>query len=228
MESPKARSGQYDRAVTNYLKPVDNIASSYIELRGRVVTLLRTVAQREAKEVVPTTPDWTFAELAAHIVGVPEDVLAGRLEGVGSDAWTAAQVDRHTGDTLVQLAEFLVATSSIDAMLPSFPQQVLSQFVMDAVNHEQDMYLTLGRETARESDAVHAGLGFMLNAVHEYSPELATALSESLLSPWELLRTLSGRRTAEQIRAIDGIDAEKLLEFVQTTPMRPPLTTVEE
>ncbi len=214
--------------MTDYLKPADSVVASYIELRGRVVTLLRTVAQREAKEIVPTTPEWTFADLAAHIVGVPEDILSGQMEGAGSDAWTAVQVERHQGETLAQLADHLVATGSIDAILPNIPQPHLSQFLMDAVNHEQDLYLTLGRITARDSDAVHAGLGYMLNVVHAVSPELATALADSLLTPWELLRTLSGRRTVEQIRAIQGIDAEHLIEILHTTAMKPPMTTVEE
>ena len=47
--------------------------------------------------VAPATPKWTAHDVLAHLVGVPEDVVNGRMDGLASDAWTQAQVDRHAG-----------------------------------------------------------------------------------------------------------------------------------
>ena len=33
--------------------------------------------------------------MLSHVAGIPDDVLAGRLDGVATDPWTAAQVERN-------------------------------------------------------------------------------------------------------------------------------------
>ena len=128
-----------------HLVSSDQVAVSYIALRARVIDLLRSTPESSGNIVVPCTPEWTIRQLAAHLVGVPEDVLAGRMEGVASDAWTHAQVERYGDLTLTELADLFESSApKIDAIIHNFPQPIISQFVMDAVTHEQDMRRALG------------------------------------------------------------------------------------
>ena len=39
--------------------------------------------------VVPATPEWRAHDVLAHLVGVTDDVVNGRLDGIATDAWTA-------------------------------------------------------------------------------------------------------------------------------------------
>ena len=33
--------------------------------------------------------------MLSHVAGIPDDVFAGRIDGVATDPWTAAQVERN-------------------------------------------------------------------------------------------------------------------------------------
>lgn len=101
-----------------HLVPTDQVATSYIALRARVIDLLRSTPESSGNIVVPCTPEWTVRQLAAHLVGVPEDVLAGRMEGVASDAWTEAQVEMYGHLTLSELGDLFEASApQIDAII---------------------------------------------------------------------------------------------------------------
>ncbi len=52
---------------------------------------------------VAATPEWTVHDVIAHLSGVVEDALSGNLDGVTTDPWTAAQVERGRGTSTVQL-----------------------------------------------------------------------------------------------------------------------------
>ncbi len=87
-------------------------------------------------------------------MGVPEDLLAGRMEGVASDAWTNAQVQCHDGESLARLATALEATIiPFDAIVPAIPPSN-SQLVMDAVTLEIDLREVLGLPGAQIAAAL--------------------------------------------------------------------------
>ena len=88
-------------------------------------------------------------------MGVPEDLLAGQMEGVASDAWTNAQVQCHDGESLARLATALETTIiPFDAILPAIPRPSNSQLVMDAVTHEIDLREVLGLPGAQIAAAL--------------------------------------------------------------------------
>ncbi|MFM8016960.1 MAG: maleylpyruvate isomerase N-terminal domain-containing protein, partial [Actinomycetota bacterium] len=58
--------------MTNLL-PDAEVSAAYIELRARVVALLRSLPESAGDRVVPHCPAWTVRELAAHLLGVPDD-----------------------------------------------------------------------------------------------------------------------------------------------------------
>ncbi len=209
------------------LVSADQVAISYIALRARVIDLLRSTPESSGNMVVPCTPEWTVRQLAAHLVGVPEDVLAGRMEGVASDAWTNAQVELFGDLTLTELANLFESSApKIDAILHNFPQPIISQFVMDAVTHEQDMRSALGVPGGRDSKAIEVGVGFFLNLIEVSDPPLFDALVNTSVSPWDLLRSLTGRRTVEQMNAL-GLDGEAIALHFPGSPFTLPTEAVE-
>ena len=210
-----------------HLVSTDQVAVSYIALRARVIDLLRSTPESSGNIVVPCTPAWTVRQLAAHLVGVPEDILAGRMEGVASDAWTQAQVERFGDLTLTELADLFEASApQIDAILHNFPQPIISQFVMDAVTHEQDMRSALGVPGGRDSKAVEVGVGFFLNLIEVSDPPLFTELTNTSASSWDVLRSLTGRRTVEQMNA-SGLDGEAIALHFPGSPFTLPTEAVE-
>ena len=210
-----------------HLVPSDQVAVSYIALRARVINLLRSTPESSGDIAVPCTPAWTVRQLAAHVVGVPEDILAGRMEGAASDAWTQAQVERFGDLTLTELADLFEASApQIDAILHNFPQPIISQFVMDAVTHEQDMRSALGVPGGRDSKAVEVGVGFFLNLIEVSDPPLFTELTNTSASSWDVLRSLTGRRTVEQMNA-SGLDGEAIALHFPGSPFTLPTEAVE-
>jgi uncharacterized protein (TIGR03083 family) len=213
--------------MSGYLVPTDQVAVSYIALRARVVDLLRSTPESSGDMMVPCTPEWTVRQLAAHIVGVPEDVLAGRMEGVTTDAWTQAQVDLYGHLTLLELADLFEASApKIDAIIHNFPQPIISQFVMDAVTHEQDMRSALGVPGGRDSKAVEVGVGFFLNLIEVSDPRLFNELTSTSVSQWNILRSITGRRTVEQMNAL-GLDGEAIALQIVELPFTLPTEAVE-
>ena len=200
---------------------------AYIALRRRVIDLIRSVPDEDSVRVVPSCPAWTTSALVAHMMGVNEDILAGRMEGVTTDAWTQAQVDRHTGESLRQLADgWESIAADFDAVLPHIPAPVNSQLVMDAVTHEHDLRHALGSTDGRESDAVSVALGWVLDMAETRQPGLGRRLAESGVSQFQLLRSLTGRRTMGQMDAL-GLPGESIATLLAGSPLKPPTVVVE-
>lgn len=200
---------------------------AYIALRRRVIDLIRSVPDEDSVRVVPSCPAWTTSALVAHMMGVNEDILAGRMEGVTTDAWTQAQVDRHTGESLRQLADgWESIAADFDAVLPHIPAPVNSQLVMDAVTHEHDLRHALGSTDGRESDAVSVALGWVLDMAETRQPGLGRRLAESGVSQFQLLRSLTGRRTMGQMDEL-GLPGESIATLLAGSPLKPPTVVVE-
>jgi len=210
-----------------FLRPDAEVVDAYRSLRRRVVELARTLPDADAERVVPLCPAWSVAGLLAHMVGVNEDILAGRMEGVTTDAWTQAQVDRHAGATPRRLAEVWESIAvDFDAVLPHIPSPVNSQLVMDAVTHEHDLRHALGSTEGRDSDAVDVALGWVLDMAETRQPGLGRRLAESGVSHFQLLRSLTGRRTMGQMDVL-GLPGESIATLLTGSPLKPPTVVVE-
>ena len=69
-------------------------AVAYGHLRAfRVCEVVLAVPASVIDAPAPATPSWRAHDILAHLVGVTDDVVHGRLEGIASDPWTQAQVD---------------------------------------------------------------------------------------------------------------------------------------
>jgi len=212
--------------MTGRLRPDAEVVAAYVAVRERVVDLARALPEEAGDTPVPHCPAWTVRELLAHLVGVPEDILAGRMEGVTTEAWTAAQVERHRGESLGHLADsFAAGAAAFDGVLPHIPSPVNSQLVMDATTHEHDLRHAVGRPDARDAPSVTVALGWLLDRAERTSPGLAGELLASGATAFDLLRALTGRRSPDQITAL-GLDAGRVTALLAGSPLRPPADPV--
>ena len=183
------------------LLPDAEVSQAYVDLRARVVALLRQTPEQIATSPVPHCPTWTVNELASHLLGVPDDVVHGRMEGVASDALTQAQVVRHQAKSLRQIADELAALAvQFDPLLPHVPAMARSQMVMDAVTHEHDLRHAVGAPGERDSTAVRAGLAWLMSWCTRTNPATASAIAAVGAADFDVLRSLSGRRSMVMFR----------------------------
>jgi hypothetical protein len=98
--------------------------------------------------------------------------------------------------------------------------------MMDAVTHEHDLRHAVGRADAQDSLAVNVALGWLLNMVEGKAPGRAQELVDSGVSRFELMRSLTGRRSVEQMKQL-GLDGEQIKLLLQGTPLHVPTTAIE-
>ena len=194
-------------------------SAAYRGARERIIELVRNAPPERQMMIAPATPEWRVHDVVAHLAGATSDVLAGRLEGVGSDPWTAVQVEnRRNVPTAVVLDEWETNSVQIDPMVPAFGY-ASGQIVLDAATHEHDIRDAFGQPGARDTDAVHiasnwaaqriaearaqAGHGAIRFETNLWSETLGDEEATAAVSvdAFELLRGSTGRRSLGQITA---------------------------
>ena len=160
----------------------------------------------------------------AHLAGICDDIVNGNLDGVGTDAWTAAQVDkRRDWDLDAVLADWDANAAVVETLFDAFPPSSAGQMLSDAATHEHD--LRGGFETPGARDAAALVIGFEWGTdligerlESEASRHRASSRPKPGRSRWvpasrparshasrfEIVRTFTGRRSRAQLRAIDG------------------------
>ena len=83
---------------------------------------------------MPACPEWSVHDLVAHMTGVPDDALNGRLDRVATDPWTAAQVERARDMSVLEL---VARWSEQGPVFEGFP--LPPEAVVDITTHEQDL-----------------------------------------------------------------------------------------
>ncbi len=200
---------------------MDEVGEAYRGVRIRVGELVAACDDPALVIPAPATPEWTVHDLLAHLVGVTADIVSGNLDGVGTDAWAAAQVEARrgaTGDDL--LAEWTEHGPVVEGRAGQFGRAA-GQLVSDAVTHEHDVRGAFGAPGARDSDAVALSFGFLglsltaqLDAasrgalvVHHDGTTDTVGAGEPVASlridDFEFMRALTGRRNVEQMAAYD-------------------------
>ncbi len=178
----------------------------------------------EAK--VPHCPEWSIRETIAHLAGVVDDAINANLGGVGTDPWTAIQVEKRS---TVSGTEILNEWNSYAPFVEArFTDIGLggSQGVFDIVTHEHDLRFALGQAGARQSDALRVGLYFIASRFENRTdaqfivdgielfvgndrPTAGSAASATRptftlrASLFDVIRASSSRRSVDEIRALD-------------------------
>jgi hypothetical protein len=142
------------------------LGALYEQTRQRVIGLIRDEASRvrdAASAPVPACAGWRVRDVVAHLSGLATDIEAGNLDGVATEAWTAAQVDARrdleVGDVLRESDE---VGPKLASFLDDFPGRYGAQVVADVTVHEHDIRGALRRPGARDSAAVAHSVEFLL------------------------------------------------------------------
>ncbi len=201
---------------------IDN-TELYRNTRVRMTQLCRTFGG-DGSGQVPCCPDWTVSQVVSHTTGVCADILAGNIAGAGTDPWTEVQVDTRRGRSLEEvLVEWEQLGPKVEAALAGglLPDQLLA----DTVTHEQDLRGAFARPGYRDDPGLIAGLRFLFDGLAGLDQSALPPLNlvsgpyEGLIGngepqatltvePFELMRSFTGRRSLEQIRAYDWGGAE--------------------
>src|SRR5258707_15785466 len=100
---------------------MDEIGLAYRGVRLRVNELVDGAGDGAMDTIAPATPEWRVRDILAHLAGVSADIAGGHLDGVGTDEWTAQQVetrrDRRADELL---AEWNEHGPAIEEMADSF------------------------------------------------------------------------------------------------------------
>jgi uncharacterized protein (TIGR03083 family) len=196
------------------------IADFYRDGRMRMLALAAELTEPEASRPTPACPGWTVTDVFAHQAGVAVDILAGRLEGVGTDPWTARQVAARADRTLPEIAEELAdAGAKLDRLVRAVGDRFDARLVIDQWTHEQDIRGALDRQGARDAPVVPVALAVLLGNLGDrwtdrglMSIRVVGSTREWVLgagepaATWrgddfELLRLLAGRRSRRQALA---------------------------
>jgi uncharacterized protein (TIGR03083 family) len=188
------------------------VGDHYRTTRQRVTGLLAALEPGDDERAVPACPGWTVHDLVAHMTGVSDDALNGRLDGVATDPWTAAQVERGRA---MSVADLVTRWSEQGPVFEGFP--LPPEAVIDLTTHEHDLRGALDRPGARDSDELLFAFAFAADRATSvmpglriesggasYGPADATAVLRG--QPFELYRALLGRRSADQLRGLDWQD----------------------
>ena len=207
--------------------------AAYRDVRARVAGLISSTDAREFEQPSPATPAWRVHDVLSHLIGVSDDVGHGRLEGVATDAWTAAQVEpRRDRSAAELLAEWEEHAPQFETLLDSAPPEISGQALFDAATHEHDIRRALGAPGARDSDAILIGWAWLVHTrtraggpalcfVTEEGEQIAGTgepLARIEASRFELMRAVTGRRSAGEI-AKYGWDREPNPELLLGAPI---------
>ncbi len=213
--------------------------AAYAGVRERVIELVRGLDEAAAATVAPATPAWTVKDLCAHLAGVLADIRDGNLDGVGTEPWTATQVETRRGKSLGDvLDEWEANAKEVEPMIDELPPRGCAQLVSDAWTHEQDIRGALRMPGGRDTDAARTALDAFVSGLirramkaglalrvrsdgREWTTDEVEGAATLTADPFELTRALSGRRNAAQVRAFDWDgDPGPYLEVFGQFPLR--------
>jgi uncharacterized protein (TIGR03083 family) len=174
-----------------------DLGEMYRSARVRIGAL---VSDEIGSVPVPATPLWTVHDVVAHLAGVTEDVRTGNMEGVTTDPWTAAQVERGRSKTVAQLlAMWDEYAFLIEGFLSSPDGASAFRAVLDIHTHEADLLNALGRPI----DLPDEFLAWMTPLLQsDFAEQVAAAGSAPITvdaSDLQWFRGRLGRRTAEEV-----------------------------
>ena len=221
------------------------VAEAYRGCRQRITELSQVLDEGRARAPVPACPEWTVHDVVAHLSGNLADAVAGRLGGGGTDERTAEQVVARRRLSLTEVLQEWNEHALVVEPLMDGAGDIARQGVADAVSHEHDIRGALGVPGARDCDAVRMGLAFAAPRLVESAAEHSVSLlvrtvdgfecgphdAEVILTgePFELLRAITGRRSVEQLRALEWKgDCEIAIPAFCWGPLHPAETPIDE
>jgi uncharacterized protein (TIGR03083 family) len=185
------------------------VADHYRTARLRITELVLTLDDDDLTRAVPACPGWTVHDVVSHITGVADDAVHGRMDGVATDPWTAAQVDRGRGIATEDLLERWTEQAAVFESFPLPPQAVI-----DLTTHEQDIRGAVDQPGARDTEEIQFAFELVAQRAVEAVPGLRVETDGATFGPedaactlrgdrYDLFRAMMGRRSLVQLRALD-------------------------
>ena len=211
-----------------------DLGELYAAARHRITDLLMSSPEGAAMAICPATPEWTVRDVVAHLRGITEDVRTGNLAGVATDPWTAAQVARHSDDSVEELLTGWAEDAQLLEGVLSSPQgESVGRAVIDIYTHEADIRGALSRPAPMTLDFADwaipvAGGNVCAEIAASGLPPLRIVTSEGddvgpadapvvlTIQRFELFRAVLGRRSREQVLDYDwgGADGAPYLSHL--------------
>ena len=205
----------------------------YLQSKDVVTSL---ITEENQHTTIPACPKWTLRDLLGHQAGEIEDGLNGNMDDLGADHWTAAQVDRHRHLDLESVKAKW--TDGIEAAGDSAPEMT-GGAIADLVIHEFDVRGALGNTENRDGEIVASSfpmyadfLNGAFKANNTPALKVITDVGEAVIGEgepagelhttgFEFLRMLTGRRSMDQITAMDwSVDPAPWLDSITLMPPR--------
>ena len=203
--------------------PTTSANEIYARTRDDFIEQIRGLAPEQAATAVPLCPGWTVKDVVAHVCGIVADVLEGRLEGLGTDEWTARQVDTRAEMTAVEVCdEWASYGPGLDELLTANPA-VGPRLIGDLIVHVHDAHAALELPVDTDSEATVVG-------AHRYVPDVQERVAERLgialtvelsdgstwpppnpeatqqlslrTTPYDFLRSVTARRNRAEVEAL--------------------------
>lgn len=192
-----------------------NHSDAYERAHHRICGLLD---EETADVEVPTCPGWTVKDVVAHLAGFFTAYGSGDPKEVFGPGWgdreVKARQDLSLQECITEWSELLQDSDDL------FESQLAPVAVSDVLAHEQDIRTALNRPGARDDEniipSVEMGLSFVDQGAQSANLPALRLVTEEVdrrvgqgepvatlrTTTFELFRALHGRRTVEQVRAM--------------------------
>ncbi|CAB4806422.1 unannotated protein [freshwater metagenome] len=211
--------------------------AAYDATRARMLDIARSAGPDALTTTVPSCPDWSALQLITHCVSMPAALGAGDFPSGDTGNWIDKILNDRAGRSLDELdAEWASANDTIAGMVNGGGAVLFD----DLVVHEHDLRGALGVPDHSAIDASisvprslescvaaleTAGLGSIevrsgSDVWRSHDAEPGWILE---VSPWEAVRVLYSRRTADELRALGGSD--NINDYIAVLDAHLPLPT---
>ena len=202
--------------------PANQIFAAYRSTRARMTGLAEDLSPRDLRRTVPACPLWTVFDLMAHVVSMPAAIAIGALPSGSIAEWLQNLVEDRRGQSVDALMEEWL---SLDTALPALLHGPSGLLFDDLAVHEHDLRGAVGApdHSALEAEILlprtlsgfaeplrQAGLGAITvryedRVWHSHDSDKPSWTLQA--TPWEAMRALYSRRTADELRELphDGV-----------------------
>ena len=218
----------------------------YERKRRELVALLTECGAEELAQTVPATPAWSVRDVLAHVVGVAADLNAQDFGTGDPEAWTSAQVAARRDKSVADLGrEWDREAPMFEEGLRLFGYELGCHYVGDLLQHTGDVRHALGLTRPADDEALVVALDLYLMSFDDSLTDAQLGAVEITVDPehwtlasgpvvasisadrYELFRSLGGRRSENQVRALQWSgDVDAIVALVSRYPMSPaPIVT---
>jgi uncharacterized protein (TIGR03083 family) len=205
-----------------------DVSVRYNEAVESFIEFARTLTADEWSTHVPCTPEWTARDVLSHVSGIPDDGFAGRTHGAATEPWTASQVERYAGFTVDELLTRWESQYQLFGTVINETGEQRPPF--DCHSHEHDIRHAIGRPGHRDSAIVDDGVDVLLSGLSDVPVEIVVIFDDGTTvtagqlgseervklstTKFEIFRSRLGRRTPDQVRALDWSGAHGSIDKV--------------